>query len=296
MRPPARRLILALAFGLALCAALPLAAQATRTWVSGVGDDANPGSRTAPCKTFAGAISKTAAGGEVDCLDPGGFGAVTITKSITLDGGGGQVASILVSGTNGLVINAGPNDVVILRHLRFNGIGTGLNGVRFLAGKALVIEDCEFMGFTLSAVDVALGNAGRVLITDTRMVGLPGTATSSGVTLESGSFPVAVSLDHLRVTGMGGAGVAVSGSAADLQMDGVWVSGSASGLSISGGVTRLSGCTLVQNTVGIHVAGGSIGSFGNNKVRANGSGNAIPGSGGGLLLGGSSAGGNLSLQ
>ena len=63
-------------------------AQATRTWVSGVGDDANPCSRTAPCKTFAGAISKTAAAGEIDCLDPGGFGAVTITKSITIDCGG----------------------------------------------------------------------------------------------------------------------------------------------------------------------------------------------------------------
>ena len=74
-------------------------AQATRTWVSGVGDDANPCSRTAPCKTFAGAISKTATSGEIDALDPGGFGALTITKSITIDGGGGQVASVLVAGT-----------------------------------------------------------------------------------------------------------------------------------------------------------------------------------------------------
>src|SRR6516165_7464812 len=79
-------------------------AQASRTWVSGVGDDANPCSRTAPCNTFAGAISKTAAGGEIDALDPGGYGAVTITKSITIDGGGGQVASVLVSGTNGIVV------------------------------------------------------------------------------------------------------------------------------------------------------------------------------------------------
>src|SRR5450631_4096208 len=77
-------------------------AQASRTWVSGVGDDANPCSRTAPCKTFAGAISKTAAGGEIDVLDPGGFGGVTLTKAITLDGGSGQVASILVAGTNGI--------------------------------------------------------------------------------------------------------------------------------------------------------------------------------------------------
>src|SRR5437016_11301345 len=83
-------------------------AQATRTWVSGVGDDANPCSRTAPCKTWAGAISKTANGGEINALDPGGFGAVTITKSITLDGGGGQVASTLVAGTNGINVAAQP--------------------------------------------------------------------------------------------------------------------------------------------------------------------------------------------
>src|SRR6476619_5401221 len=91
-------------------------AQATRTWVSGVGDDANPCSRTAPCKTFAGAISKTANGGEIDCLDPGGFGGVTITKSITIDCGtfpGG----ILVSGTNAVVVNAAATDRIILRHL-----------------------------------------------------------------------------------------------------------------------------------------------------------------------------------
>src|SRR5436853_3856995 len=79
-------------------------AQATRTWVSGVGDDANPCSRTAPCKTFAGAISKTADGGEIDALDPGGFGTVTITKSITIEGAG-TLASILNAGTNGVNVN-----------------------------------------------------------------------------------------------------------------------------------------------------------------------------------------------
>src|SRR5215468_5430595 len=99
-----------------------MSAQATRTWVSGVGDDANPCSRTAPCKTFAGAISKTAPGGEINALDPGGFGAVTITKSITIDGGGGQIASVLVAGTNGIVVAAGANDTVILRNIRINGL------------------------------------------------------------------------------------------------------------------------------------------------------------------------------
>src|SRR6185312_2884503 len=100
-------------------------AQATRTWVSGVGDDANPCSRTAPCKTFAGAISKTAAGGEINVLDPGGFGALTITKSISIFADGVE-AGVLVSGTNGIIINAGVNDVVYLHGLSFDGLGTGL--------------------------------------------------------------------------------------------------------------------------------------------------------------------------
>src|SRR5215475_14700202 len=99
--------LLAAAVGLLLpfLASAPAQAQATRTWVSGVGDDANPCSRTAPCKTFAGAISKTAPRGEINVLDPGGFGAVTITKAITIDGSGGQIAGVLVSGTNGIVVS-----------------------------------------------------------------------------------------------------------------------------------------------------------------------------------------------
>src|ERR1700686_5346055 len=95
-------------------------AQATRTWVSGVGDDANPCSRTAPCKTFAGAISKTAPAGEIDVLDPGGFGAVTITKSITIRSDHIQ-AGVLVSGTNGVVVSAGASDTIVLEGLDIEG-------------------------------------------------------------------------------------------------------------------------------------------------------------------------------
>src|SRR5215469_11062664 len=132
------RLILSLAaFGLLFA---PLAAaQATRTWVSGVGDDANPCSRTAPCKTFATAISKTATSGEIDCLDPGGFGALTITKAITLDCRG-TFGSVLVSGTNGIVVAAQPGDKVAIRGVYFNGIASGLNGIRFISGGQLTLE------------------------------------------------------------------------------------------------------------------------------------------------------------
>src|SRR6188474_1735486 len=103
-------------------------AQATRTWVSGVGDDANPCSRTAPCKTFAGAISKTATGGEISVLDPGGFGAVTIGKSITLNGSG-TLAGILAAGTVGIIINAPTNSTVVIRDIDIHGAGTGTDGI-----------------------------------------------------------------------------------------------------------------------------------------------------------------------
>lgn len=128
----------------------PAQAQATRTWVSGVGDDVNPCSRTAPCKTFAGAISKTAARGEINCLDPGGFGAVTITKSISIICEG-VTAGIAASNTNGIVINAAATDIVVLRGLDIDGFGTGLNGIRFLNGAALHVENTIIRNFTAVA-------------------------------------------------------------------------------------------------------------------------------------------------
>jgi hypothetical protein len=134
------------------CLASAAHAQATRTWVSGVGDDANPCSRTAPCKTFAGTIAKTAAGGEINVLDPGGFGGVTITKAISIVNDG-AIAGVLVSGTNAIIVNAGVNDVVTLRGLDINGLGTGLNGIRFIGGKALRVQNCQIYGFTQQGID-----------------------------------------------------------------------------------------------------------------------------------------------
>jgi hypothetical protein len=124
-------------------------AQASRTWVSGVGDDANPCSRTAPCKTFAGAISKTAASGEIDCLDPGGFGAVTITKSITLDCTG-TLGSVLVAGTNGIVVS-GAGLIVRIRGITLQGLTTGINGISALNMSQLYVENCVILGFSAGA-------------------------------------------------------------------------------------------------------------------------------------------------
>jgi hypothetical protein len=149
----------------------PASAQATRTWVSGVGDDANPCSRTAPCKTFAGAISKTAAFGEINVLDPGGFGGVTINKSIHIrsdrfEGG------VLVSGTNAIVVNLpAQTDRVTLDGLDIEGLGpstTSINGVHIIGSGRTIIRNCRINGFnTGNGVNVVGTINASVLIQNT---------------------------------------------------------------------------------------------------------------------------------
>jgi hypothetical protein len=124
-------------------------AQATRTWVSGTGDDANPCSRTAPCKTFAGAYSRTAAWGEINCIDAGGYGAVTISKSLAIKCDNTE-AGVLVAGTNAIVVTAASTDVVFLSGIDFEGLGptsTSLNGIKFITGGELTVENCVIRGF-----------------------------------------------------------------------------------------------------------------------------------------------------
>jgi hypothetical protein len=144
---------------IALLQAAPAQAQATRTWVSGVGDDANPCSRTAPCKTFAGAISKTAPGGSINVLDPGGFGGVTITKSITIRGDGVE-AGVLVAGTNAIIVAAGANDRVTLEGLDIEGVNSGVNGIRFLTGKELYVIKCRIRQFATFGFDMQNSTVG----------------------------------------------------------------------------------------------------------------------------------------
>jgi hypothetical protein len=278
---------LAMAFILcAFCASLA-SAQAIRTWVSGVGDDANPCSRTAPCKTFAGAISKTAAGGEISVLDPGGYGAVTITKAITISGDG-MLAGISHSGTNGIVVNAGANDVVIIRSLSLSGFGTGTNGIRFLAGKQLIVENTTISSVTGHGIDVALSAAGKLTVKSTGIRDCDG----AGINIAATGTPT-VSVDNTSIQGCGSGLAAATGSATISQSvisqntnqalvasasgaiinaetcvltnNGIGVNASA-----SGAIIRISNCDIMNNTTGISIAtGGSVVSFGNNKNTGN---------------------------
>jgi Right handed beta helix region len=213
--------LLATSFAILLQAA-PVHAQAFRTWVSGVGDDANPCSRTAPCKTFAGAISKTAVNGEINCLDPGGFGAVTITKSITIDCHE-AFGSILNAGTNGINIpfdNFAATDVrktVRLRNINFNGADTGLIGIRITGGGvvaagSVIIEDClidgNFGGTTPLGIFDQRISGGKLFVSNTtvRNVG----QTGIGLAPASGTTRLDAVLDNVHVQN-GAFGVAAAG-------------------------------------------------------------------------------------
>jgi len=218
-------------------------AQATRTWVSGVGDDVNPCSRTAPCKTFAGAISKTATNGEINCLDPGGFGAVTITKSITIDCEDTQ-GSILSAGTNGVIINiTGTTDTkkaVKLRGISIDGAGTGINGVRIMAANIINIEQVVIDG-----------------------------VTQHGVSVE-GQAQVVIMSSSIRSNGGSGVNVFLTSGTADVLVSGSSLTGNATGLNSSnGGTIRVGGSTIAYNTTGLAGAG-KIFSYGNNILDANG--------------------------
>jgi len=228
-----------LGFGLAFAA--PSQAQASRTWVSGVGDDANPCSRTAPCKTFAGAISKTAAQGEINCLDPGGFGGVTITKSITISCTGVE-AGVLVSGTNGIVVNVTSTDVVILNGLDIEGLGTGLDGVKILGSGNVVVRNCNIHHFTGNGVNV-VGTAGaKTLVQDTVIANNGGGVNVQG---QSGAANSAV-ID--RTTIESHVNFAVQTAA--------------------GGATYLSASSLIgPGTKLVISGGGTVTSYGNNVIR-----------------------------
>jgi len=246
--------ILIAAAGLGL-SALPASAQATRTWVSGVGSDANPCSRTAPCQTFAGAISKTAAGGEIDCLDPGGFGAVTITKAITIDCGG-VTGGILAAAVNGVIINAGVNDRIVLRNLSIQGVGTGINAIRFLAGLHLTVENVRISGFTTIGIDVSKSASGNLYVRDTYITNVP-----KGIRLFTGAGGINAQITNSRFDALSTSALEVaSGSTVASISDSVVMNSGTALITTGGGFINADNNVIAKNTTGVNasVAASSI--------------------------------------
>jgi Periplasmic copper-binding protein (NosD) len=269
----------------------------TRTWVSGVGDDVNPCSRTAPCKTFAGAISKTAAGGEISALDPGGFGALTVTKSITVNGTG-TLASILAAGTNGLNVNdsatATPGTIiVIIRDVSINGAGTGFDGIRFTSGKSLMVDHCWIYGFngngaSSDAIEVALTGVGNLKVINSVIENI----TGDGIHLNSTGGQVNAMVSNTEIMSCASDGIeassnvrcAVSNSRIFLDGNGIRTTGANSLFNLddlfisqvnvalqasSTSAIRISDSIIAQNSTGISLNGGTIESFQGNSLIGN---------------------------
>ena len=254
-------------------------AQAMRTWVSGVGDDANPCSRSAPCKTFARGMTQTAKDGEISVLDPGGYGTVTITRSITINGtNGAGYGSILASLATGVIINiTDPADVrrtVRLIGLDINGTGSGIHGVRILdtnlAGTSVVIENSRIDGFTGRGISDERTNGGKLVVSDTTVRH----TADSGIRIAAGQMNrIDATLTNVRVHNSAVAALTVNGGAKAMVSNSVF-SGSAIGLDIEQANTEASvdGSTITGNTTGLFTTGGAMLRLSNSNVAFNGTG------------------------
>lgn len=267
---------------------VPAHAQATRTWVSGVGDDVNPCSRTAPCKTFAGAISKTATGGEISVLDPGGFGAVTITKAITINGDG-TLAGILNSLVTGVTINITTNlatDKVVLRNLSINGGGSlGTDGIRFIDGAELVVENVSINACSDAGIDITQTQASNVHIRDVNI-----TRCAVGIRSQSTVGTVAGTIENVHIDGMTshglqavnntllsirnltsarntGDGIRSDAASVNLIVENSTALGNATGVNAVAGTIRIHNVSMLHNNA--NLSGAGVVSSGQNRSAGN---------------------------
>jgi hypothetical protein len=261
----------------------------SRSWVSGVGDDLNPDSRTAPAKTFSGALSLTTPMGEISVLDTGDFGALFINKAVTLEGTA-AAAEISAAPGNVLVVMAGPGDAVTLRNLDINARGT-LNGLYFFGGGRLVLDHCNIYNFTGSGIEVSHAGSGQLVLKDVHILG-----GQTGLHLASGCAGMAVSLDHCSIDGSGngvdaaagkvqvsqctltqnsGVGLLAEGATISVEQSTLAGNGAAAVQALSGTV-RLADDDLLDNGMAFAAGGGSLVSAGNNRLAGNGPALAAP--------------------
>jgi len=294
---------IAAGFVLPLMASAPANAQATRTWVSGVGDDANPCSRTAPCKTFAGALSKTAAGGEINCLDSGGMGGVSPNKSLTI-ACVGVIGGVLVAGGNGINFNGAAADVLYLKGLDIEGLnkttgGVGVIGVSFNSGAGLHVEDCSIRNFSTFGIAIKPSTAATFSVTRTTLydntsggiqIRPTGGFTSgaidnsmiyrngSGISLDGFGGGTGTSVAVARTTINSNSSIGITSTStvvSNIMVRDSEVSNNGTGLSAANGANiRIGSSSIAGN--GAIFSGANVLSYGNNQINGNGADTPTP--------------------
>ena len=294
-----------IAAAVGLAAAPSFAVTAQRTFVSATGSDAAACSLAAPCRGFAAALVQTNPGGEIVVLDSAGYGPVTINKAVSIVVPPGIYAgvSVLAAGTDGIVINAGAADEVILRGLTINNQG-GNNGVVFNSGAALYVESCTIRGFSgasMANLKFAPGGASKLFVKDSYIRG-----GQAGINLANGTTAASATIDNTRIeSNVNGVTASFSGAVAlrnsivaentnhgvslvtgagqvlDAALDNVMLSNNDSnGLNVAGsGITvAMSSSTVVGNITGVFVQGGGAAATArltNNVISRNTTGVAI---------------------
>ena len=293
-----RNIMFALILGCAAMSSLPASA-ATRTWVSGVGSDANPCSRTSPCQTFAAALALTNINGEINCIDAGGFGSVTITKSVTIDCTG-NYASILAAAGSGVIVNIlpsadDPHRSVRLRGLAIDGTGldgsigtrTGVDGIRIVSAASVFVEDTVIGEFTQNGVKVAATSETVNLTLDNVTIR---NVNTNGVSMTTTKGQVVASFNNVRIDATSVAiaalglvranvdnvmlvhnstGIKITGSDNIINVDNSKISYAKTGvMNLDGSIVRISNSVITQNETGL-AAGGSIVSMSGNSLTGN---------------------------
>ena len=251
---------------LTFIAVLPTVA-GPRTFVSGLGNDANPGTREQPKRLFASALTVTDPAGEVVVLDPAGFASSTLTidKSVSIIVPAGIFGGIRVTSGNAITVAAGPDDTVVLRGLTLNSGGTS-TGIVFHSGAALHVENCIINGFAGSGILVSsnAGESARLFVKDTIC-----RRNTSGIRCNVGLS----SLDHVRLEQNVSVGLQVSGSGTQVSIANSVASGNAYGLIGSGAELNIEACLVTNNVVsGIHSQAGATVRVSNSTVTNNGTG------------------------
>jgi hypothetical protein len=285
----------AIAAALLACGLFAAPAQAgpNRTWVSGTGTDSGTCAITAPCKTFAFALTQTAAGGEIDVLSPGGYGAVTINHAISIINDGVGVAAIGASSGNAITITAGATDSVHLRGLTLAGLGTGLNGIQFTTGGNLAIENCVIRNFANAGLNITPSTSSSFSVSNTissnnTSIGISvqptGTAVVSGVLSNvtannnvTGILVAGTGLSlNVTIAGSGASnnssvGIAASTALTALLLSNVVASNNNTGLAASTSSTvRVGQSVVTGNVTGVFTTGGGVlDSYGDNDINGN---------------------------
>jgi hypothetical protein len=258
---------------LATCLAAPAEAQtATRAWVSGKGTDASGcGAPTDPCRSLQYVHdSIIEAGGEIDILDPAGYGAVTISKALSIINDGVGTAGVqAASGANAITINAGSTDLVYLRGLSIEGLGTGKNGIQLNSAGTFVVETCAIQHFSGSGINIQ-PSSGTTLISILNSV--VSDNSSNGVYIyPQGSAAVAGTVSHAEISrngiGRNGEGLAVrSDYSTAYASSKITVSDTSSNYNGEDGYSATGGALVITRSIGVGNVYG-IGAYNGNDSR-----------------------------